>query len=106
MGETTHTPGPWDVMEGRTLFHVETAINHPVEAGRAICSVPKGALGAPNARLISAALFIWHGAIGSAWPRYAGSPYDIAVVAAGAVLLVLAVGAAIVAVIRDLGNGD
>jgi hypothetical protein len=54
----------------------------------------------------AAGMFIWHGAIGIAWPRYAGGPYDIAVVAAGAVLLALAVGVAIVAVIHDLGNGD
>lgn len=47
-----HTPGPWDIMEGRTLLHIETAHNAPV-AGLAICSVSRA--GQANARLIAAA---------------------------------------------------
>jgi hypothetical protein len=35
------TEGPWDVTEGRTLLHVETPVDHPVEAGMPVCSIPK-----------------------------------------------------------------
>lgn len=47
-----HTPGPWNVMEGRTLLHVETDASAPV-AGIAICSVPVKY--SANADLIAAA---------------------------------------------------
>lgn len=43
-----HTPGPWDYVEGKTLFHVEV-----VGGQGAICSIPKSR--EPDARLISAA---------------------------------------------------
>jgi hypothetical protein len=35
-----HTPGPWNVIRGKTLWHVETDANHPQGAGKPICSLP------------------------------------------------------------------
>lgn len=53
MTQTKHTPGPWGIIEGKTLLHVETRHDNPTGAGVAICSVPKSA--EANARLIAAA---------------------------------------------------
>lgn len=50
---TRYTPGPWDVVEGRTLLHVETQIDHLDGAGKAICSLPRR--DKANARLIAKA---------------------------------------------------
>lgn len=36
----TATPAPWDYVEGRTLLHIETHIDHPSGAGIPICSIP------------------------------------------------------------------
>lgn len=45
---TKHTPGPWDYVEGKTLYHVER------KGGQgAVCSVPKSR--EADARLIAAA---------------------------------------------------
>lgn len=38
--EATATPAPWDYVEGRTLLHIETHIDHPSGAGIPICSIP------------------------------------------------------------------
>lgn len=36
------TPGPWDVQEGKTLLHIETANNGDGSpAGQPVCSIPK-----------------------------------------------------------------
>lgn len=49
-----HTPGPWDIMEGKTLLHIETAnTGDGKPCGVPICSVPKKCVG--NAALIAAA---------------------------------------------------
>lgn len=39
--EPAELPAHWNVMEGRTLWHIETDIGDPSGAGRAICSLPK-----------------------------------------------------------------
>lgn len=50
----TFTPGPWDFVTGKTLLHIETAMdNSVVGGGHPICSVPKKSIA--NARLIAAA---------------------------------------------------
>lgn len=52
--EAKHTPGPWDIMEGRTLLHIETANKGDGSpCGTPICSLPKKAHS--NASLISSA---------------------------------------------------
>lgn len=51
--QAKHTPGPLNVMEGRTLLHVETDIDHPEGAGIPICSLPKNRRG--DAALYAAA---------------------------------------------------
>ena len=53
MTETKHTPGPWDVMEGKTLLHIETENDRIHKPGISICSVPKN--NKANARLIATA---------------------------------------------------
>jgi hypothetical protein len=50
---SAHTPGPWNVMPGRSLLHVETDCDNPGGAGVPICSLPLKA--EANARLIAAA---------------------------------------------------
>jgi len=36
------TAGPWDVMEGKTLLHIETAtMNDGKPCGMPVCSIPK-----------------------------------------------------------------
>lgn len=49
---TEHTPGPWNVMIGKTLIHIETDAENPVGAGIPICSLPKKS---QNADIIAAA---------------------------------------------------
>lgn len=52
--QPTHTPGPWTVMEGKTLLHVETAnLNDGKPCGMPVCSIPKKRY--EDARLIAAA---------------------------------------------------
>lgn len=36
-----HIPGPWDIVEGKTLIHVETAEGHKDGPGCPICWLPK-----------------------------------------------------------------
>lgn len=35
----THTP--WDCIEGKTLWHIETSIENPNGPGISVCSIPK-----------------------------------------------------------------
>lgn len=51
--QSKHTPGPWNIIEGKTLIHIETDAQNPVGAGIPICSIPKSEIG--NANLIYAA---------------------------------------------------
>lgn len=36
-----HTPGGWNIMEGKTLLHIETDADNTAGAGIPICSIPK-----------------------------------------------------------------
>ena len=47
------TPGPWDIMQGRSLLHVETRHDNPAGGGQPICSLPLSHAG--DATLIMAA---------------------------------------------------
>jgi hypothetical protein len=43
------TPGPLNIMEGKTLLHLETDATNPIGAGVHICSFPKSYVGRANA---------------------------------------------------------
>lgn len=47
--------GPLNVIDGRSLYHVETDLDHPDGAGIHVCSLPKSAQGHANALLMYAA---------------------------------------------------